>query len=243
MSKDLHLRRFQVRGAAACLLVALCAGAVVAAEPPLVRVGVVVDGPWQGNAAVRALTRVEVTTLTEGEFDVRFPDEHYLVGDWTVDTARDNLQRLLDDPRVDVVVTWGMLASHTVCCYGALPKPVIAPVMIDRKIQDVPYAGGTSGIANLTYVSLPNNLVNELDFFRRMVPFERVALLSIRGAHGGHPAPRAAHTRGRAGAGPRVRVHRRRRQRRRGTGRHLAARWTRCSRGRCSICRAPSCRR
>ncbi len=160
-------------------LVLMAAGTAGSAAVPVVRVGVVVDGPWQGNDTVRQLTRAEVTTLTEGEFDVRFPDEHYFVGDWTLDTARDNLQRLLDDPRVDVIITWGMLASHTVCCYGALPKPVIAPVMIDRAIQDVPYAGGSSGVPNLTYVSLPNNLANELQFFRQMVPFKRVALLTL----------------------------------------------------------------
>ena len=142
------------------------------------RVGVVVDGPWEGNSGIRELTRSEVATLTEGEFDVRFSDELYLVGDWTVDTARANLDQLLADPEVDAIITWGLLSSHAVCCYGALPKPVIAPVMIDRVIQGVPYENGASGVPNLTYVSLPNNLANELRFFRQMVPFQRVAILT-----------------------------------------------------------------
>ena len=161
------------------LATCLCAGTPVDAELPVVHVGVVVDGPWEGNPGMRELTRSEVTTLTDGEFDVRFPDETYLIGDWTLDTARANLQLLLIDPDVDLVITWGMLASHAVCCSGALPKPVIAPVMIDRKIQAAPYDNGTSGVHNLTYVSLPNNLANELRNFRQLVPFQRVAILTV----------------------------------------------------------------
>ena len=93
---------------AAVLLAAwLCAGALAAAELPVMRVGVVVDGPWEGNAVIRELTRTEVVALTEGEFDVRFSDELYLVGDWTVDSARSNLDRLLNDPEVDAIITWG----------------------------------------------------------------------------------------------------------------------------------------
>jgi outer membrane protein TolC len=157
----------------------LCAGALAAAELPIVRVGVVVDGPWEGNPGIRDLTRTEITTLTAGEFDIRFPDESYLIGDWSAETAQRNLETLLEDPGVDVVITWGMLVSHAVCCGGALPKPVIAPVMIDRAIQGAPFDNGASGVHNLSYVSLPNNLANELGFFRQMVPFRKVAILTI----------------------------------------------------------------
>ncbi|MFQ5349077.1 MAG: TolC family protein, partial [Thermoanaerobaculia bacterium] len=161
--------------------VCLCAAVPTSAELPVVRVGLVVDGPWEGNPGMMELTRTEVATLTEGEFDVRFPDEFYLVGDWTIETARTNLDRLLADPEVDAIITWGLLSSHAVCCYGALPKPVIAPVMIDRVIQGVPIQDGASGVDNLTYVSLPNNLTNELRFYRSMVPFRRVAILTNTG--------------------------------------------------------------
>lgn len=107
------------RRAGALLILALAAAwlgaASAAAEPPLVRVGMVVDGPWEGNDAIRDLTRAEVVTLTGGEFDVRFPDALYLVGDWTVATAGANLEKLLADPEVDLVITWGLLSSHAVC--------------------------------------------------------------------------------------------------------------------------------
>jgi len=162
---------------------------LLAAAPPLaaaarttaspIRVGVLVDGPYERNEAIRRLTIQEVRALTAGEFDVEFPESAYLVGDWTLDRARLNLERLLDDPEVDVVIAWGLLASHTVCCFGELPKPVIAPVVIDIELQGIPFAGGASGVRNLNYVTIPDNLANELRFFRRMVPFHKVALLDL----------------------------------------------------------------
>jgi outer membrane protein len=164
---------------AALLLPAAARGAPAGVAQAPVRVGVLVDGPYEANEAIRRLTIQEVQSLTTGEFDVEFPESAYLVGDWTLEQARANLERLLDDPEVDVVIAWGLLASHTVCCYGALPKPVIAPVVIDIELQGIPFAGGASGVRNLNYVTIPDNLANELRFFRRMVPFHKVALLYL----------------------------------------------------------------
>lgn len=153
----------------------------VAAPAETIRVGVLVDGPWAGNQILRGLTITETTVLTEGEFEVEFPDEIYLIGDWTPETARRNLQRLLDDPDVDVVVTWGLLASNAVCCLEDLPKPVIVPVVVEPDLQGFPLEDGSSGVPNLSYVSLPSSLAADLEYFRRMLPFERVAIL-INGA-------------------------------------------------------------
>jgi outer membrane protein TolC len=173
----------RVHRSAAIRLAALISGVlfiqtVAVAENPTVDIGIVVDGPWAGNDAFRELTIAEVTAVTESEFTVRFPEAAYLVGDWTVDGARSNLDRLLDDPEVDLVVTWGMLASHAACCYGALPKPVIAPVIIDTHLQGVPYENGTSGLENFSYVALPDNLANEIPLFLKIVPFSHVAILT-----------------------------------------------------------------
>ncbi|MFQ5526338.1 MAG: TolC family protein [Thermoanaerobaculia bacterium] len=143
-----------------------------------VRIGVVVDGPWDRNSEIRELSEREVLILTEGEFEVSFPDDAYLVGDWTLETALTNINRLLEDPEIDIVLTWGLIASHTVCCLGELPKPVIAPVVIDASLQGLPFQFGSSGIHNLTYAALPDTLAQELETFRAIVPFDHVAILS-----------------------------------------------------------------
>lgn len=150
----------------------------VAGQETSARIGIVVDGPWTGNFDLRALTMAEVAALTAGEIDVRFPDSAYLVGDWTLDGARTRLEQLLHDPEVDVIIAWGVLASHASCCYAGLPKPVVAPVILDTELQDLPLADhGGSGQVNLNYVALPDMLRLELEAFRRIVPFRRLAVL------------------------------------------------------------------
>ncbi len=171
----------QAPGAAVRLagaLVVASATALAAAEMPVVRVGVVVDGPWEQNEIVRQLTIGEVTTLTAGEFDVRFPERSYLVGDWSYGAARENVERLLADPEVDLVIAWGVLASQAVCCHVELPKPVVAPVILNSRLQGLPLAEGASGVANLSYVELENRIDEELEIFRRIVPFEKIHFLA-----------------------------------------------------------------
>lgn len=142
------------------------------------RIGIITDGPWRGNERVMELTRSEILALTEGEFEVEFAAGGFVEGDWTLDTARELLDDMLADPEIDLVITWGLLASHTVCCYGDLPKPVIAPVVIDATLQDLPYESGASGVANLTYVALPDTLAQEIETFRDIVPFQSLAILA-----------------------------------------------------------------
>jgi outer membrane protein TolC/ABC-type uncharacterized transport system substrate-binding protein len=156
----------------------LVPAALTRAELPAVTFGVVVDGPWRGNADVRQLTIDEITALIAGEFDARFPDEAYLIGDWTLGAASANLDRLLVDPEVDIIITWGLLASHAVCGYESLRKPVIAPVIIDAALQGLPYENGTSGRTNLSYVTFPDDLTDEILIFLDIVPFEHVAILT-----------------------------------------------------------------
>ena len=154
--------------------------AALAQDPTLPRfdIGIVVDGPWERNDEVRDLTRKEILALTEGEFDVRFPDEYYLTGDWTVEGAIRNLGTLLADPEVDLVIAWGVLSSHSICCLVGVTKPVIAPVVLDVRLQGVPYQDGVSGVPNLNYVALPDTSADEINRFREVFPFDKIAFIA-----------------------------------------------------------------
>ena len=39
-----------------------------------VTIGLVIDGPWEHNEEIRKMTEEEILALSEGEFDVRFPE-------------------------------------------------------------------------------------------------------------------------------------------------------------------------
>ena len=80
-----------------------------------VTIGMVVDGPWEGNEDIQDQMITEIRTLTEDEFNVLFPADKTRVADWTIAGVRVALQQLLADPEVDMVLAMGMMASELAC--------------------------------------------------------------------------------------------------------------------------------
>ncbi len=146
-------------------------------QKQVVRVGVVIDGPWEDNEAIARMTRDEILTLTRGEFDVRFPQEKQITADWTLAGINAALERVLSDPEVDVVLAMGVISSGQVSRRGNLPKPVIAPFVLDADLQGAPMENGTSGVKNLNYLSLPSYVVRDIRIFQEIVPFFKVTIL------------------------------------------------------------------
>ena len=158
-------------------LLALLVSAAVA-EGPVVQIGVVIDSRWSVDVEkVRRSFEREVLLLTSGEFDVRFPEDKIIVSDATaVGIARD-LERLLADPEVDLVVAGGLIASHLAGHLPSLPKPVVAPVVIDPAVQGIPLKGRVSGVKNLSYVTFPLDVKRDLAAFREVAKVQRLAML------------------------------------------------------------------
>jgi hypothetical protein len=118
----------------------------------VVRVGVVLDWPKGADTDIVGvdhgeklleLIEQEVIALTRGEFDVRFPDDKRLGGDWSMETMRAALERHLADPEVDLVLTAGVFSSDLGCKIPDLPKPVVATAVIDADLQDLPFEACT----------------------------------------------------------------------------------------------------
>jgi outer membrane protein TolC/ABC-type uncharacterized transport system substrate-binding protein len=148
--------------------------AVVVAAPQPVRIGVVLDGPAVRAEPAAARFRDEIKGLLRGEFEVF---DTYETADWTAEGVRAAFDRLLDDPRIDLVIAGGFLASVEACWRESLPKPVVAPFVLDARIQGCPIEDGRSGRSNLVYATFPSTLAVDLAVFRQMVPFTRLALI------------------------------------------------------------------
>ncbi|MFN2376620.1 MAG: TolC family protein [Candidatus Binatia bacterium] len=154
-----------------CALGVLSPDPAAAGEP--VHIGFVVDGPWPVLVEFREQVRAEILALTKGEFDVRFPEAKVLDAGWDPEAVRRNANRLLADPGVDIVIGAGILASHTLATLASPPKPVIAPLVIDRELQRLPYTEGRSGVRNLAYVASEADVRGQLEAFLKLLPFER----------------------------------------------------------------------
>ncbi|MGD8628691.1 MAG: ABC transporter substrate binding protein, partial [bacterium] len=147
------------------------------AAVPVVRIGMVADAYWERDAELLAIMKSEILNLTEGEFDVRFPEDKFVYGDYTREGVNAALGLLLADPEVDLVIAAGAIASHDAAMRGPLPKPVVAPFIIDADLQGMPMKNGGSGVKNLNYVALPSPVRADLEAFLRVVSFKKLVVL------------------------------------------------------------------
>jgi outer membrane protein TolC/ABC-type uncharacterized transport system substrate-binding protein len=145
---------------------------------PIKRIGIVIDGPSELNQRALGIYKKEIIAVTEGEFDVQFPTDKIIQADWTAASVRSAIDTLLSDPGVDILITLGIIGSTEVSKRRNLNKPVIAPWVIDRELLGLPInEKGASGVRNLYFLARPITLSRDIQVFREIVPFNRMALL------------------------------------------------------------------
>ncbi len=144
---------------------------------PVVRIGIVTDGPWVRYPGTIDLFKQETIAVADGEFDIRFPDDHILEGNWTVSDINRAIDSLLKNPGVDLIITLGPVSSNEVCKRRDLKKPVIAPFIIDTQIQNLPDKDGASGVTNLSYINSFKNVDRDIQTFRDIVQFNNLTVL------------------------------------------------------------------
>lgn len=159
------------------LLLMLVPRTIPAQDLPDVAIGIVFDGDWEGNAAVEARFKKEILVLTEGEFAVRFPEHGRRNGGWKLADIYRHTDALLADPDIDLVLTMGVIASHYASRLGPLPKPVVAPFVIDPVLQDLPRRDGTSGVRNLSFIAIPSTVERDIGAFLEIVDFRHLTIL------------------------------------------------------------------
>ena len=147
---------------------------------PIVRIGIVRDGPPGRLPDITPLVKEEILKLTSGEFDIRFPEAKSLEGNWEKDEIERSVDKLLTDPEVDLVITLGYVATNYVCHKGKLPKPVVAPIVADAKLQNLPLKDGASGVKNLCYIDSFVSFERDIKVFHEMIPFRKLVVLASR---------------------------------------------------------------
>jgi outer membrane protein TolC len=144
---------------------------------PVVRIGIVTDGLWRVYPDAINVFKKEILELTSEEFDVKFPTDLTLDGNWKVTGINQAIDSLLSNKNVDIVIALGYLASNEVCKRRELIKPVIAPCIIDAKIQKLPMKGDASGIDNLNYINIFRGVGRNIQSFREVASFNHLTLL------------------------------------------------------------------
>jgi outer membrane protein TolC len=142
-----------------------------------VNIGVLLDGQTRGAGRALKVVQDEVLSLTREEFSVSFPESARVVADFTPATIKAAAERLLQDPRVDLVIGVGPLSANFLARRPTLPKPVIVLPVFDPVAQGIPFKDGRSGVKNLAYLTTPQSFDRSVQGFRRVVPFKKLAVL------------------------------------------------------------------
>jgi outer membrane protein TolC len=148
-----------------------------AEQKDVTHIGIIIDGPWKKNVQYVEMIKSEILELTGSEFEVSFPEDKQIEGNWEIPRIKSAVLDLISDPDVDLILTLGVIASHEIATKGKLDKLVIAPFILDPEMQGVPYKKGTSGVKNLNYIHTPFTSLNTLRDFQRVVDFNKMAYL------------------------------------------------------------------
>jgi outer membrane protein TolC len=148
-----------------------------ASKLPIVRIAIVLDGPPARLPDRTGVAKDEILRVTAGQFDVRFPPEMTVYGNWSYAQVKKAIDKLLADPKVDLLIAGGYMASSYLGRMKNLPKPVIAAVLLDRELQRFPLKDGGSGVKNLSYIDTFISVSRDIKVFHEMVPFHNLAVL------------------------------------------------------------------
>ncbi|WP_395375672.1 TolC family protein [Marinicella sp. W31] len=143
-----------------------------------IEIALVKDGTSQADFLSESQIRQEILDLLSGEFTVRFTHEKETTADWSINSVNTVLQKLYQNPDVDIIVTLGAISSSEVSKRSPYPKPTIAAVTLDPSAQALPLKINTSGQRNFTYIAENKKAGHEIVFFRDFVGKRNISILA-----------------------------------------------------------------
>ncbi|MEM9664431.1 MAG: TolC family protein [Bacteroidota bacterium] len=147
-----------------------------AQEPPRppAYIALLSDGLGGASDSLGVLVMAELRALAGREFDLRFVT---VEADHTLEGAAQQLERVMNNPEVDLVITLGLLTSQVAAQLRTPPHPVLAAAVFDPRVQGLPLENETSGVPGLAYVAAPSTFTRELTTFREIAGVDTVAIL------------------------------------------------------------------
>ncbi len=150
----------------------------VAKAQKQINVGVIFDCPQSSSDFLLNNIKREAGVLLRSDYQLVFDDDNVLHSDCNIEAAEENLNRLLADPDIDLILGMDVLSSHTMAKNGPYSKPVIAGIIINAQVQEIPITNkGSSGVKNLAYVELPYSPMRDIEVYKDMIGFDKLALL------------------------------------------------------------------
>lgn len=142
-------------------------------EMPVVRIGIVTDGPIAREDSFVDLFRREIEGVTAGVYDIRFPSGSSVDGGWQPDGIARALDELLDRADVDVVMAVGVGVAAEVCSRDQTNKPVVVPFAFGDCATTCPSLENV----RIRPIDIGGLMTRDLQAFHDTVPMTSVAVL------------------------------------------------------------------
>ncbi|MBM7624548.1 TolC family protein [Sporohalobacter salinus] len=139
----------------------------------IVNVGLIYDGDDRFNQTLKSSIKNEIMeTLDEG-YKINFIEAK---GESTSELQQ-KLNDFLNNSKVDVVITAGVLSSHLAVKRQKLNKPLIAPYILDPKFLTTSIQQDKSGIKNLNFITCKRFLKRDVTAFRSLSKFNKLTFV------------------------------------------------------------------
>ena len=135
------------------------------------------DGPQAREFVLLSTVKQEIKAIVGDEFNITFPKSLAVDGDWTVDGIQSQLDALLLNDQVDIILTMGIVGSHLAAHTEKLSKPVVAPMVVDVAVQQMPYDNNTSGKENYVYMRFVHSVSDDLTRFQNLFKYQHLGIL------------------------------------------------------------------
>jgi outer membrane protein TolC len=148
------------------------------ASEGIVNVGVIIACPSSNTEEFILQVINEAEVLLESDYELQLlPSKTYDCG-FDLSKVNANISKLLNDPEVDIILGMDVIASHFLASNGPYDKPVIATLVLNAQVQEIPInSKSESGTKNLTYVQLPYSPMRDIEVYRQMIGFSNLALV------------------------------------------------------------------
>lgn len=161
-----------------CLLMALFLSGTAWGARQTINIAILSDGQQERANIDSELLKREITDLLQREFDVQFDERYRWIGNWDIARIEAQNEQALADKNIDLVISMGVLGAHYMGSRGNLPKPVVAPFVVNPELQGIKLVDGRSGTRNFTYITQGRRPSEVIGAFQKITPFSSVAVLA-----------------------------------------------------------------
>lgn len=147
------------------------------AQKKTYRIGVLVDNFTEEIELIRKNLERETQAVVGEDAIMNFPTNSYLINNYSLESARNNYNQLLNDDNVDIILAFGAVNNLVVKNQQNYSKPTFLFGALNIDLVDVDQTKQTSGVENFTYLIQTVSFKEDLEKLKELTNFNKVGIV------------------------------------------------------------------